>query len=692
LIEGWIFNNPRSGYPFGSTFLDYPSSDAGGFAILKILGMFSGKYYAALNLFFLLSFPFIAITSFASFRALKLNSWFSLSACLVYTFAPFHFLKAGHIFYTWYFVVPIFFYAAFKVFYFQKSVENKQAYFKSIILLALALLIASSFGVYYALFGTIVIGIGGIAGALSRKSYSNLTLSVAAIAIITLGVIANVSPSLINNSIEGKNPEAVSRSIYGSEIYGFKIVQLLLPRPGHHFAPLSKKTDFYNASTPLVNENAASSLGIIGALGLLVLAGVLIKSLSGRAVDSRLGLFALIGITLILFGTIGGLGSLFSMLITASIRGWNRVSIFISYAAIAAFFIALQIFIEQRHQFWKTKFVVPVIACALVIFSIYDQTTWACKPCNLATSSSFKMEKGFISDLENILPKGSSIYQLPYMYFPENPGLHRLPDYEHAIGFSNSKDLQWSYGGLKGRKGDVFFRALAKEPIKKQIETIQNLGFNAIYIDRRGFADNANAVLSDLRNTLGDPIATREDGEIVVFRVIPTNTSPLTNLSYDQIIEKSKLIIVGSQNQYKASLQDGIDFKREGYPSFLKSVSGIDAHEDWGRWSNASLAPSIKLTFKDPLPKKFILILKAQGFGPNINAKTKIQVGDSIQTILLQGDANKPHEIEFNNLSNADSIEIFPPKPTSPNELNLASTDTRKIGVGLISLKIKEIK
>jgi hypothetical protein len=86
------------------------------------------------------------------------------------------------------------------------------------------------------------------------------------------------------------------------------------------------------------------------------------------------------------------------------------------------------------------------------------------------------------------------------------------------------------------------------------------------------------------------------------------------------------------------------------------------------------------------------LILKAQGFGPNINAKTKIQVGDSIQTILLQGDANKPHEIEFNNLSNADSIEIFPPKPTSPNELNLASTDTRKIGVGLISLKIKEIK
>ena len=253
------------------------------------------------------------------------------------------------------------------------------------------------------------------------------------------------------------------------------------------------------------------------------------------------------------------------------------------------------------------------------------------------------------------------------------------------------KNLHWSYGGIKGRKGDLFFRALAKEPIKKQIETIQNLGFNAIYIDRRGFADNANSILSDLKNILGDPIATRNDGEIVVFRVTPTNTSPLENLSYDQIIERSKLIIVGSQNQYKASLQDGVDFKREGYPNFLKSVSGIDAREDWGRWSNANLAPTIKLTFKDPLPKKFILILKAQGFGPNINAKTKIQVGDSVKTILLQGDAIKAHELEFINSSNADSIEIFPPKPISPNELNSASTDIRKIGIGFISLRITPV-
>jgi len=39
LIEGsWFFNNNRTGFPFGSNFLDYPISDTGSFLILKVLG------------------------------------------------------------------------------------------------------------------------------------------------------------------------------------------------------------------------------------------------------------------------------------------------------------------------------------------------------------------------------------------------------------------------------------------------------------------------------------------------------------------------------------------------------------------------------------------------------------------------------------------------------------------------------
>ena len=55
-MEGWVFENPRNGYPFGSNFLDYPGSDAGTLALLKLIGLLSGSFYAAFNLYFLLSF------------------------------------------------------------------------------------------------------------------------------------------------------------------------------------------------------------------------------------------------------------------------------------------------------------------------------------------------------------------------------------------------------------------------------------------------------------------------------------------------------------------------------------------------------------------------------------------------------------------------------------------------------------
>jgi phosphoglycerol transferase len=36
--EAWFFTNSNTGYPFGSNHLDYPTSDTGNYAILKILG------------------------------------------------------------------------------------------------------------------------------------------------------------------------------------------------------------------------------------------------------------------------------------------------------------------------------------------------------------------------------------------------------------------------------------------------------------------------------------------------------------------------------------------------------------------------------------------------------------------------------------------------------------------------------
>ena len=122
-MEGWIFDNPRSGYPFGSDFLDYPGSDTGNILLLKIIGTIAGNYYGDINLFFLLSFSVIFIASYCSLRTFELNKFFAFAASLLFAFLPFHFQRLGHLFYLWYFVVPIVFFLCLSFY------ESKEKYF-----------------------------------------------------------------------------------------------------------------------------------------------------------------------------------------------------------------------------------------------------------------------------------------------------------------------------------------------------------------------------------------------------------------------------------------------------------------------------------------------------------------------------------------------------------------------------------
>ena len=88
-------------------------------------------------------------------------------------------------------------------------------------------------------------------------------------------------------------------------------------------------------------------------------------------------------------------------------------------------------------------------------------------------------------------------------------------------------------------------------------------------------------------------------------------------------------------HQYNASLADGIDFKKAGYPSFLQYVSGIAQKESWGRWSDAQQGKTIRLGFVDPLPEHFQLEIEAMGYGPNANLPTIVRIGEQEKSLII---------------------------------------------------------
>ena len=133
-----------------------------------------------------------------------------------------------------------------------------------------------------------------------------------------------------------------------------------------------------------------------------------------------------------------------------------------------------------------------------------------------------------------------------------------------------------------------------------------------------------------------------------------------------------------------ASLESGeIIFKNDPYPAYLIDVKGVAGAEAFGRWTSGSEA---SFKFNHSLPKNFILKIKAGAWGENIDKPIKVRIGSVEKEAIFKGDPfNGPTEVnlEIALTESSDTITLMIPFPGSDKN------DERKIGVGLISMKIE---
>ncbi|WP_145566890.1 DUF7024 domain-containing protein [Yersinia aleksiciae] len=683
VTEGWLFDNVRSGYPFGSSFLDFPGSDSGAHLLIKAFALMSGGWVGGVNLFFLFGFASCFVATYVTARAFSLNRSFAVAMSVLYTFAPFHFLRLKHLFYTCYFVAPLFFYLALDIYLTRGPTccTGLKSTLRKLAASAAGMLVLASFGVYYALFGVIILATAGVMSTIKSRSSHGAKKAALLISATILGVMLNLAPNVLGTYKDGPNREMAQRSISESETYGLKMMQLLMPRIDHRISQFRQVAQKYRYN-PLTNENTTSSLGIIGAAGFMMALLYLIFIPARTGSDDKLRLLAVTTFVLFLFATVGGLGSLFAMVISPLIRAWNRDSIFIACGALLFFFISLQLLLQKKAPRLANQSV--AIAVVLMFVGLYDQTASACKNCNAAVKASFDSDRDFIQSIEKALPAGGAVYQLPYIGFPETPVMHRLSNYQMMAGVLHSKDLHWSYGGTKGRPGDLFYRALGQEPISHQIEVIRKLGFDGIYIDRRGYADNGEALIQELSQLLQQPPLLQSDDKELVFYKLDNSAHPdLANLTTKQIQREAGYFADALGPRYSADLMSGIDFTRTGSPDFIDDIQGLYGLEPWGRWSSQQAV----FKFTDPLPQKFSLILNARAFGAKDHEPTLVRIGSREYRIpLTAGFSEIRLDVDLAGES-ADSITFIPPKAVSPMQLT-GSTDSRILGIGFVSMRI----
>jgi phosphoglycerol transferase len=100
---------------------------------------------------------------------------------------------------------------------------------------------------------------------------------------------------------------------------------------------------------------------------------------------------------------------------------------------------------------------------------------------------------------------------------------------------------------MKGRLGDLFFRALATEPMQRQVEIARRLCFSGVYVDRRGYADGGIAIEAQLQSILGKPPLFTSASKQQIFYDLTDDKHSVCTLPKDiqpgQLMERAGLVI-----------------------------------------------------------------------------------------------------------------------------------------------------
>ena len=503
--QGWWLHNSSLGAPEGLHYEAYPAIENFQFVVIKLISLFTSNHAKVLNLFYLLTFPLTAVTSFYVLRSFKFSFAAALVVSLLYSFLPYHFFQSYHLMMAAYYLVPLMVLVMLWI-----CLEERLQGRKAIASLVICV-IAGSCGVYYPQFFCYLLIVAGLASWWNRRSLVPLVSALILTGVVAGTVVINHIPSIIYQRTHG-NASMGNRSVGDVEIMGLKVTQLLLPIGGHRNEKLAALKARYNLG-PLINENDTSSLGFIGSIGFLVLIGAIFSRRQLPELIEALGRF---NIAAVLLGTIGGFSALFALLVSPQIRAYTRISVFIAFFS----FIAVAWLLDTLFIRLPVPRVVYYLVLAVILAAgVWDQTgtSFFFIPEYAKNKSEYSSDDEFVKRIEASLPRGAMVFQLPYMPFPESPPLYQMKPYDHYKAYLHSKNLRWSYGAPFGEQEDKWQQAVAALPTPEMVKSVREAGFAGIYLNLDGYADRAK-LQNELRAALGvEPIWNRE-GSILFFK------------------------------------------------------------------------------------------------------------------------------------------------------------------------------
>lgn len=500
---------PRLGAPEGADWSDWPSIEEFPAFLWGMLAKNFGLF-AGLNLSLLLGHVLAAVTFFLVARAMDCTPPWAFVGGLAFGLAPFIFAQSPHhitVAYAWH--VPLFL----LVWKWVASAGGLQwgsrQFWQALAIAA----VTGMQNVYYTnIFCQLtLLGAAVLAWQTGSKLPLRSALAVIGVAAATFAVM-NVD-TWTYRAANGPTAGAFSREYEWLEIYGLKLVDLVVPPTTHHAAAFASFGQAHRAGAPL--EDEGSYLGLVGIAALTLLIGTAITDVVKRRADSVPMATWQVFWIVACFST-GGLNAIAGAFGFTLFRTGCRYSIVI--LAIALLYAAQRLTAWQREaeqttpaETFRIGLVTAVVGlCALILWDQVPRSPDTRKTAEIARQ--IEADRQFTAALEATLPTGAMVFQLPVMEFPESP-VAGVSSYDHFRPYLYSRDLRFSFGAMKGRgreqwQQDVqrqLFRGalvdrqagtidVVADNAKQAVATLLEKGFTAIYINRNGYPDRGNGL------------------------------------------------------------------------------------------------------------------------------------------------------------------------------------------------------
>jgi hypothetical protein len=304
-------------------------------------------------------------------------------------------------------------------------------------------------------------------------------------------------PVWLHAQDEGGQP-LLTRNYAGTEIYGLKPIELVLPPGDHRAGALASFGSRYLRWSDWRGETFSPYLGLVGVVGLCWLLAEMALRLAQRR-GPRPGAPGLQALWVLLFSSIGGLNSILAFYFGLQVfRATNRYSIFL--LALALYFLVTRL--SRLTRQWPGA-VRLIAAAAVLAVGLWDQI-----PVRPPAETQRLWAQDYVADqrlgavLEEQLGAGAMIFQLPVVDFPEGNPRHRLKAYDHFRPYLGSENVRFSFGVRKGRASGRWQKEYERMQPADFLTALEANGFDGLLIEQAGYASPGEwakmiAVLTD---------------------------------------------------------------------------------------------------------------------------------------------------------------------------------------------------